>query len=110
DGVPVRIVGIGPAGHNGTFGGGVIVDFWLPITSLEAFGAGEMLARRPPESVFVVEARLQDGVTVAQAQAAMDILGRRLAADYPNEDPGRGMTVIPSKDVWIHPQLDSVVA
>jgi len=110
DGVPVRIVGGGPAGHNGTLGAGVVVDFWLPITSLEAFDAGKMLDRRPPEAVFIVKARLRDGVTVAQAQAAMDILGRRLAADYPNEDPGRGINVIASKDVWIHPQLDAVVA
>jgi predicted permease len=110
DGVPVRIVGIGPADRTGSFGAGVVVDFWLPITSLEAFGMAKMLDRRPPESAFFVKARLQDGVTVAQAQAAMDILGRRLAADYPNEDPGRGISVIASKDVWIHPQLDPVVA
>jgi predicted permease len=108
--VPVRIVGIGPAGRTGTFGAGVVVDFWLPIASLEAFGMAKMLDRRPPESAFFVKARLRDGVTVGQAQAAMDILGRRLAADYPNEDPGRGISVFASKDVWIHPQLDPVVA
>jgi predicted permease len=110
DGVPVRIVGVGPAGHNGTIGAGVVVDFWMPIESLRAFDAATMLDRRPPEAVFLVKARLQDGVTVAQAQAAMDILGRRLAADYPNEDPGRGISVLASTDVWIHPQLDPVVA
>ena len=110
DGVPVRIVGVGPDGHNGTFGAGVVVDFWLPIMSLEAFGMGSMLDRRPRESAFFVKARLQDGVTVAQAQAAMDILGRRLAAEYPNEDPGRGISVFASKDVWVHPQLDRVLA
>jgi len=39
----------------------------------------------------------------------MDILGRRLAADYPNDDPGRGIKVIASKDIWIHPQLDAPI-
>jgi len=59
--------------------------------------------------MFLVKGRLRNGVGVAQAQAAMDILGRRLAADYPNDDPGRGIKVIASKDIWIHPQLDAPI-
>lgn len=109
DGVPVLIVGIGPAGHNGTINIGIVTDFWLPIASLEAFGMADALERRPNESMFLVKARLRDGVTVAQAQAAMDILGRRLAAEYPNEDPGRGIRVVASKDIWIHPQFDGPI-
>ena len=109
DGVPVTIVGIGPAGHNGTLNIGLITDFWLPIASLERFGMSGALERRPGESMFLVKARLRDGVAVAQAQAAMDILGRRLAVEYPDEDPGRGIKVIASKDIWIHPQLDGPI-
>ncbi len=110
DGVPVTIVGVGPAGHNGTINVGIVTDFWLPIASLDAFGMADALERRPNESIFFVKARLRSGVTVAQAQAAMDILGHRLAADYPNEDPGRGIRVMASEDVWIHPQFDRAVA
>ena len=109
DGVPVTIVGVGPPGHNGTLNTGIVTDFWLPIASMSAFGMAGMLERRPNESIFLVKARLQDGVTSAQAQAAMDILGRRLAAEYPNEDPGRGIRVVASDDIWIHPQLDGVI-
>jgi hypothetical protein len=36
-------------------------------------------------------------------------LGRRLAAEYPNEDPGRGIRVLASKEIWIHPQLDGPI-
>src|SRR5262249_41073744 len=61
------------------------------------------------ESMFLVKARLKDGVSVAQAQAAMDILGRRLAAEYPAEDPGGGIRVFASRDIWIHPQLDGPI-
>jgi hypothetical protein len=86
-----------------------VKDFWLPIASLDRFGMAAALQRRPGESMFLVKARLRDGVGVAQAQAAMDILGRRLAADYPNDDPGRGIKVIASKDIWIHPQLDAPI-
>jgi len=109
DGVPVTIVGVGPAGHTGTLNIGIVTDFWLPIASLGAFGMADGLVRRPNESIFLVKARLKPGVTVAQAQAAMDTLGRRLAAEYPQEDPGRGISVIASKDVWIHPQLDGPI-
>jgi putative ABC transport system permease protein len=109
DGVPVTIVGVGPAGHNGTLNTGIMTDFWLPIASLDAFGMADMLERRPNESIFLVKARLREGVTSAQAQAAMDILGRRLAAEYPNEDPGRGIGVFASEDIWVHPQLDVVI-
>jgi putative ABC transport system permease protein len=109
DGVPVTILGIGPAGHNGTLNTGIVTDFWLPIGSLAAFGMADALERHSNESIFIVKARLRNGVTVAQAQAAMDMLGRRLAAEYPNEDPGKGISVFASRDIWIHPQLDGAL-
>jgi putative ABC transport system permease protein len=111
EGVPVTIVGVGPRGHNGTINIGLVTDFWLPISSLPALGAPpHILERRPDEAGFFVKARLRDGVTVAQAQAAMTILGRRLASEYPTEDPGRGISVFASKDVRIHPQMDALLA
>ena len=36
DGVPVTIVGVGPANHRGTVDIGLGTDFWLPITALPA--------------------------------------------------------------------------
>ena len=110
EGVPVTIVGVGPAGHNATINIGVVTDFWMPITSVVTLGAPpRTLERRPEEAGFLVKARLRDGVTVAQAQAAMRILGARLATEYPNEDPGKGITVFASSDVRVHPQLDGVL-
>ena len=104
--MPVTIVGVGPAGHSGTINIGIVTDFWLPISSLPAFGAPpRVLDRRPEEAAFFVKARLRDGVTVAQAQAAMDILGTRLAAEYPKEDPGKGIAVFASKR-RSHPPAD----
>ncbi len=107
DGLTATIVGVAPAGHTGTLNTGIITDFWLPIESMPAFGMSAQLERRPDESGFLVKARLRPAVTVAQAQAAMDILGRRLAEAYPALDPGKGIRVIASEDVWVHPQLDA---
>lgn len=111
EGVPVTIVGVGPAGHRGTINIGIVTDFWLPISSVPILGAPpHTLERRPEEAAFFVKARLRDGVTVAQAQAAMHILGTRLASEYPKEDPGKGIAVFASCDVRIHPQVDAVLA
>jgi predicted permease len=107
EGVPVTIVGVGPAGHRGTINIGIVTDFWLPISALPALGVPRRtLERRPDESAFFVKARLREGVTVVQAQAAMQILGTRLAAEYPQDDPGKGIGVYASSDVRIHPQMD----
>jgi predicted permease len=109
DGVPVTIVGVGPAGHRSTINLSIVTDFWLPVSSLPAFGAPRALERNPDEAAFLVKARLSDGVTVAQAQAAMNILSARLATEYPKEDPGKGITVLASSDVRIHPQIDGLL-
>jgi predicted permease len=109
-GLPATIVGVGPANHRGTLNLGLVTDFWVPAHANAAFGGPpRALTRNPVEAGFVVQARLRDGVTVAQATAAMDILGRRLAAEYPDEDPGKGITVLASRAVRIHPQADGLL-
>jgi predicted permease len=111
DGVPVTIVGVAPAGHAATLNMGVHSDFWLPIGVLPAFlGSDRAFERRLDEPPFFIKARLQPGVTVARAQAAMSTLGARLAREFPKEDPGAGISVYVSSDVRIHPQLDAVIA
>jgi macrolide transport system ATP-binding/permease protein len=114
EGRPVTIIGIGPANHRGTLDVGLGTDFWLPITAVPLIFPG--FAPRDAPTIFVplfVKARLRDGVTVPQAKAAMDVLGRRLAAENPDAFRregefalGPGMTVVPSTDVRIHPQAD----
>jgi predicted permease len=115
EGVPVTVIGIAPASHRGTVDIGLGTDVWLPITALPAII--QTPARPAAPTIFApffVKARLREGVTVAQARAAMDVLGRRLAAEYPEElrregefALGPGMTVVASTDVRIHPQADA---
>src|SRR5207244_9854750 len=45
-----------------------------------------------------VAARRREGVSVAQAQAAMNVISDRLARDYPEEDKGWGAVVTPLRD------------
>jgi len=82
-GMPVTIIGIAPADHRGTLDVGLVTDFWLPLTRLRDLNpqmpaAGESTAIIAP---LLVKARLREGATVPQAQAAMDVLARRFEVD-----------------------------
>jgi len=117
EGVPVTIVGVGPANHRGTIDIGLVTDFWLPVTALRAI-TPIPAAREDPtiHAPLLVKARLREGATVAQARAAMDVLASRLAAEYPDDYRsegefalGKGMTVVASKNVRVHPQADAPI-
>jgi putative ABC transport system permease protein len=47
---------------------------------------------------YLVVARLRDGVSVAQAQSAMNVISDRLAQEYPEEDKGWGAVVTTLRD------------
>ena len=116
EGKPVTIVGVAPASHRGTIDVGLGTDLWLPLTAMAT--TMDSPATRGPAifAPMLVKARLHDGVTVAQARAAMDVLGRRFAEEHPEQFnvPGEfalgpGLTVMPSTDVRVHPQADVLV-
>lgn len=50
---------------------------------------------------WLVAARLRPGVSVAQAQSAMDVISNRLASEYPEEDKGWGAVVTPLRDYLV---------
>ncbi len=58
---------------------------WLPFDHLDA----------PPGRYLVPIARLAPGVTAEQAQAAMDVISRRLAAANPAENANWGAHLVP---------------
>jgi predicted permease len=60
---------------------------WIPL----AWTAKERAIRG--DHNWLVVARLREGVTVAKAQSAMNIISDRLGHDYPNEDKGWGAIV-----------------
>jgi len=118
EGVPVTIVGVAPASHRGIVDVGLGIDLFLPVTALPALLTVPAQTADPAiHAPLFVKARLRDGVTLVQARAAMDLLGQRLAAAYPDEYRrsgefalGAGMTVVPSTAVRIHPQADRPIS
>ena len=105
----VTVIGVGPEGFNGA-GGPLVTDFWLSISSVGVGGAFRIAnLERREDHWYGVRARLAPGVTVAQAQGAMDTLATRLAAEYPNLNRGRGITVFGAGEVRVHPAVDGVL-
>ena len=108
EGTPLTVVGIGPAVLSSSIDGGVVTDFWLSMSTVSSTGAPSgLLNERVP--YFVTRARLAGGITPARAQAAMDNLAVRIESDYPDSDPGRGITVLGFEEVRVHPQLDVIL-
>jgi predicted permease len=79
---PYTVVGIMPAGfqfpRRGPRFNGEPADVWVPI----AFTPRERLERGSMHANSVI-ARLKTGVSFQSAQAELDVLGQRIAANYP---------------------------
>jgi predicted permease len=103
----VTIVGIGPRTYNGMTQG-TAVDFWLPLAAMGPV-AGTFAARtleRPQDHNFMIRARLRDGVSLAQARSAMDVVSNELGTKFAGLDQKRRISVMPATSVRIHPSLD----
>ena len=118
NGLPFTIVGIGPERLKGMIPG-VVTDLWVPsmmLDHLNVFGSGQTdpdaISRRQnpnSQSVFL-KARLRDGVTTEQAEAAMAVLALDLRASNPDDWETAKLVAIPTLDVSIHPLADKALA
>jgi predicted permease len=114
EGMAVTIVGVGPANHRGTLDVGLVTDFWLPMTAVREMNIVPAIGDSPAIiAPMFVKARLREGASLAQARAAMDVLARQIAEEYPDMFRrqgefaiGKGITVVPTTDVRVHPQAD----
>jgi putative ABC transport system permease protein len=86
DGLPHRVIGVMPRSLDYTIYG---EELWLPI----AFGP-ERLAEHD-EHYLLVLGRLKPGITLREAQSALDGIGRWLAEQFPKENQDRGLSASP---------------
>jgi putative ABC transport system permease protein len=84
------IVGVMPARFRFTWDEEMDVFVPLALTPEELSETGRATTRD-----LQVQARLQPGVSIKQAQSAMDTLAANLAAEYPDADKGWGIKVEP---------------
>jgi putative ABC transport system permease protein len=100
---PFIVIGIAPAGFQGTTL--LKPDVWTPIAGvaetmprLSQGGANNIFNQRAAVWL-VMGGRLRDGVTTAQANAEAQAIGANLEKEYPNENRGKGLTVVRSTRV-----------
>ncbi len=88
------IVGVAPEGFYGTFVGWAM-QFWVPASMEENFeGGGYKLEDRGARWIEAY-VRLKPGVTRVQAQQEISAAAKRLEADFPDTNRGRGIRLWP---------------
>src|SRR5215813_7944135 len=89
-----KVIGVAPAGFKGTE---VIYtpDIFVPFAMQKWIEPeNEYLDDRGSQNIFAV-GRIKPGVTVKQAEASLNILAAQLARDFPNDNEGMKIQVIP---------------
>jgi putative ABC transport system permease protein len=112
NGRPYAIVGVLPSAYAGGVPG-VGMQFWAPVAMVDHLNPSaregtSRLERRTSRGVRV-RARLQPGATVETAQAQLDSVLTRLRERFPDDYRERTAHLLPSRDVRIHPLVDSAL-
>jgi predicted permease len=103
DGEAYTIVGVMPARFTVASWGITARPMWVPLAYTDA-----QRAVRENHNAQVV-ARLKPGITPAQAQSEMDVISKRLEAQYPQANAGWGATVIPLQELVVGDVRTSLV-
>ncbi|MFG1691042.1 ADOP family duplicated permease [Gemmatimonadota bacterium] len=102
------VVGVAPEEVQSFTAPGFAMDLWAPYQMSDAFsidGTPDDIYQRGDRSVFV-RARLQPGVTVEEARAALATMSAQNQEAYPDTWRGREFNILPTSDVAIHPFVD----
>jgi len=94
NGAPFTIVGVAPEGFDGTFVG-YAMRFFVPMSMEEKFEPGGWKLEDRGARFIEPFVRVRAGVTLAQAQAEISAVARRLEAMYPDTNRGHGLRVYP---------------
>ena len=97
DQLPFTVVGIMPASfHIPILGSGQ--EIWIPLVHDPLFGP--WMANRGGHWVRAV-GRLKDGVSFSRSQSEVDSVGRKLAADFPEQNGGWAVRLTPLQDTVV---------
>jgi predicted permease len=89
-GRPFEVVGVMPRGFRGARPPAFLSEFWMPIDP----ALSEPTLQDRGKTQFQIAARLKPGVTVAQAQAATQVIGQQLALEHPDLGERFGQTEV----------------
>jgi len=106
NGQKFTVVGVMPQNFEGTNAIGAPA-LWVPYMTYPQTTAGFFQELIRPESrrglIFNATGRLKPGLSVKQAEANLKTIAGQLAREYPNENAGRNVTVVPLAQATINP-------
>jgi predicted permease len=89
------IVGVAPFGFTGAKFLGFIPDFWVPVMMHEqVWPDSENILTLRTSHFLSLRGRLKDGVSLEQAEAAMNVRARQLEEAYPQTNKNMSVNVI----------------
>ncbi len=100
------VVGVAPRGFAGVYFVGFEPELWLPAHAYELVtqaGPGALEQRGGP--TFRQMGRLRPGVGTSRAEAAVQTIAARLAADHPETNAGVGAAVLPERQTRPEPEM-----
>jgi predicted permease len=110
NGSSFTVVGVMPKGFKGTNAIGAPA-LWVPYMSYPQTTTGFFRELAEPNNrrglIFNVTGRLKPGVSVQQAEANLKTVARQLEQEYPNDNQGRGVTLVPLAQATINPGFRS---
>jgi len=120
NGTVYTVIGVAPPDFRGMIPA-VTAQMWIPITMAEKVepmgnqrvsgrSAGSNRFERRGQHWLWLKGRMKPGVTPAQVGAELDGRVRRLGEDHPETMAKERVAVVPTRDVRINPDFDSVVA
>jgi predicted permease len=113
NGAVFTVVGVMPKGFKGTNAIGAPA-LWVPYMTYPQTTNGFFRELAEPTSrrglVFNITGRLKPGVSVQQAEANLKTIARQLEQEYPNDNKGRNVTLVPLAQATINPGFrDNIV-
>jgi predicted permease len=95
NGRPFTVIGVTGAKFNGAQWS-IAVSGWVPATMLgQLMPGGDNFLNSRGAPAFKVMARLKPGVTIAESRAAIEVVAKQLAAEYPKEHRESTIVVVP---------------
>jgi predicted permease len=111
NGHPFTVIGVAPEGFKGTFilGG---PDLWVPTMMYRELLSGFFLENFEDRRALLwfVTGRLKPGVAIDRALSELRTIAARLESEYPDQNRGRSVTLVPLAQSAINPaQRDGFV-
>ena len=91
NGQPFTVAGVASEGFQGT--GVRTSDMWVPLTMTASLDKQPAILTSRASGWLLLGGRLKRGVSIAQAGAEFDAIGRALEREYPDENAGVGWRI-----------------